>query len=232
MARAKERFSVEQVVQICAQNNAYDHRETSDNLEDIIQMSLDKFKPLKEHLSDYYLFRREAVQCLNDIFLKHRRNTDAMDRVLKSKVEIWSILSSEVKIWLKCIYRRMHASPWARNPWFIEFKRDFSAVIFNHLCDAENNSSTSYGIVVEASSLKFIQWNRLVCDLAKFSSLTYNDVSEKLQKTFGSRQKNFFAKLLVSDKKPFVITFNPNKMEISAMCYYGCWSEFGYGFHG
>ena len=68
MAHAKEHFFVEQVVQICAQNNAYDHREMSDNLEDIIQMSLDKFKSLKEHLSDYYLFRHEAVQCLNDIF--------------------------------------------------------------------------------------------------------------------------------------------------------------------
>ena len=117
-----------------------------------------------------------------------------MDRVLKSKVEIWSILSSEVKIWLKCIYRRMHASPWARNPWFIEFKQDFSAVIFNHLCDAENNSSTSHGIVVETTSLKFTQWNRLVCDLAKFSSLTYNDVSEKLQKNFWIQTKLFFCK--------------------------------------
>ncbi len=232
MARAKECFSVEQVVEVCAQSNAQDHRETSDNLDDIIQMSVDKFRPLKEQLSDYYRFRREAVECLNYIFLKHERNTDAMDRVLKSKVEVWSLLSCEVQIWLKYIYRRMRASPRARNPWFIEFKRDFSAVVFNHLCDAVRNTSTSYGVVVEATSLKFTQLNRLVCDLAKFSCLTKNDVSEKLQKRFGPKQKNFVAKLLASDKKPFVITFIPNKMEVNIRCYYGCWNEFGYGFHG
>ena len=232
MARAKECFSVAQVVEICAQSKAHDHQETSDNLDDIIQIFVDKFRPLHNRLSDCYRFRREAVKCLYDIFLKHERHTDAMGRVLKSKVEVWSIISCEVQIWLKCINRRMRASPRARNPLLIEFKRDLSAVIFNHLCDAVNNSSTSYGGVVEATSLKFTHLNRLVCDLTKLSCLTKSDVKEKLQIWFGSKQKNCFAKLVVSDEKPFVITFIPNKMEVNIRCYYGCWNEFAYGFHG
>ena len=229
-ARATNRKSF--IAEICAQNNAHDHRETSDDLEEIIQMSVDKFKPLKDHLSDYFRFRREAVEYLNYLFSKHERNTDATDKVLKSKVEVWTILSSEVQIWLKCIYRRMHLSPRARNPWFIEFKHDFSAVIFNHLSDAVKKSSTSYGVVVEDTSVKFTQLNRLVRDLAKFSCLAYNKVDEKLQKSFRPKQKKFVAKLLVSDRKPFVINFIPKKMEINITCYYGCWNEFGYGFHG
>ena len=60
MVRAKECFSVKQVVEICAQSNAQDHRETSDNLDDIIQMSVDKFRTLKEQLSDYYRFSMGA----------------------------------------------------------------------------------------------------------------------------------------------------------------------------
>lgn len=58
------------------------------------------FKPLQEQLSGYHRFRREAVECLNYIYLKYERNIDSMDRVLKCKVEVWSILPSEVQIWL------------------------------------------------------------------------------------------------------------------------------------
>ena len=73
----------------------------------------------------------------------------------------------------------------------LSFKRDFSAVIFNHLSDAVKKSSTSYGVVVEDTSIKFTQLNRLVRDLAKFSCLAYNKVDEKLQKSYGPHSGKF-----------------------------------------
>ena len=105
----------------------------------------------------------------------------------------------------------MHTSPRARNPWTVEFRRDFPCVLFDHFREAVKKSATSCGIVVEEATVRFTNIHRLVRDLSKFSHLTKSEVNKMLNKSFGPRQKNFRTSLLVTDEKPFVVTFLSKK---------------------
>ena len=51
---------------------------------------------------------------------------------------------------------------------------------------------------------------------------------EFLQRT----KKGWRTELLVGESEPFSVAFNVQKMQLTVKCHYGCWNEFGYGFHG
>ena len=63
--------------------------------------------------------------------------------------------TTEVLMWLKCINRRMLATPKARDPWCIEIKRDLPQEIFSHIKDAIRKGVSAFGVSVEDSVVKF-----------------------------------------------------------------------------
>ena len=84
---------------------------------------------------------------------------------------------------------------------------------------------------MEDSIVKFTQKKRLFRDFSKFCSVTQSDIKTKLKKTFGGNRKNFRAEVLVDDHKPFTIRYDHKRMQVTVTCHYGCWNNFGYGFH-
>ena len=79
--------------------------------------------------------------------------------------------------------------------------------------------------------IKYNNKNRLLRDFSKFSCIPRSEVCDKLKKTFGGKRNGFKAEVIVNREKPFVIAYNGKRKRIALSCSYGCWNEFGYGFH-
>ena len=154
-----------------------------------------------------------------------------MDRVMLSTISVWPMITAEVLMWVKYINRRMLATPKARNLWCIEIKRDLPQEIFQPIRDAVKKGVSAFGVSVEDSMVKFTQKKRLFRDFSKFCGVTQSDIKTKLKKTFGGNRKNFRAEVLVDDHKPFTIRYDHKRMQVTVTCHYGCWNNFGYGFH-
>jgi hypothetical protein len=92
-------------------------------------------------------------------------------------------------------------------------------------------SSTAFGVSVQTHELKFTHKTRLLCDLSKFCGVSSSEIRARLQKSFGGNRKGFAAEILVGETKPFIISYDKNKYRITLSCRYGCWNNFGYGFH-
>ena len=56
-------------------------------------------------------------------------------------------------------------------------------------------------------------------------------IKTKVKKTFSENRKNFRAEALIDDHKPFTIRYDHKRMQVIATTHYGCWNNFGYGFH-
>lgn len=116
---------------------------------------MNTFYPLRQLLEDYSGFRVEARSCLEDVFKKHEAQRNNMERVLLSRASVRPMITSEVLMWVKCINRRMRATPKARDPWYIEIKRDLPQEIFKHMKDAIKTGVSAFGVSVEDSIVKF-----------------------------------------------------------------------------
>ena len=103
----------------------------------------------------------------------------------------------------------MVASPRARNPWFIEIKRDLPQEIFCVIKDAVLSGISAFGVSVEDSVVKFNHKNRLYRDLSKFCGLTKSEIQNRLRKNFGARHKDFKAEVLVDNNKPLSLRNMP-----------------------
>ena len=231
---ASASLTVKQVLEECLNDgSAVDNSiEPVCSVEDAIKGSVNTFYPLRQLLDDYSGFRVEARSCLEDVFKKHDAQINNMERVLLSRVSVWPMITSEVLMWVKCIKRRMLATPKARNPWYIEIKRDLPQEIFKHMKDAIKTGVSAFGVSVEDSIVKFTKKKRLLRDFSKFSGLTQSEIKTKMKKTFSGNRKNSKAEVLVDEKKPFTICYDQKRLQVTVKCHYGCWNEFGYGFHG
>ena len=155
-----------------------------------------------------------------------------MDSVLISYVSVAPIKTSEVVLWLKGIHRRILANPRATNPWSIELKRDLPEEVFVHIRNAIRGGISAFGVSVEQNTVEFTHRNRLVRDLSKLCGIPKSDIiNTRLKKSFGGKRKGFNAEVLVSSEKPFIISYDCRKSQVKLLCKYGCWNEFGYGFH-
>jgi len=229
-------FSVEQVVNEVCEGNISDEdtNKPVPNLEDVIKDSVAQFYPLRHQLTNYSRFCEEVRQCLGNVYRRHESEgiLDNVEKVLSDFPSIRPMINSEVRFWVKNINRRIRTTPTARSPWTVEFKRDLPEQVFNHIRDAVRKGASTYGVHVEDSVIKFTEKKRLVRDFSKLSSLVQSEISNQLKKSFGGKKKNFKAEVLVSEDKPFVIRFDYKRMKVTVACNYGCWNEFGYGFHG
>lgn len=226
---ASASLTVEQVLEECLNDvNAVDNsKEPVCSLEDAIKGSVNTFYPLRQLLEDYSGFHVEAQSCLED---EAQRNN--MERVLLSRASVWPMITSEVLVWVKCINRQMLATPKAGDPWYIEIKHDLLQEIFKHMKDAIKTGVSVFGVSVEDSIVKFTQKKRLYRDFSKFCGLTESEIKTKMKKTFSGNRKNSKAEVLVDEKKPFTICYDQKRLQVTVKCHYGCWNEFGYGFHG
>ena len=225
-------FSVEQVLEeVCSNGSDVGHSEPDYSLEDVIKRSVNKFYPLRRLLDDHSAFSVEASSCLENVFKRNEARRSNMDRVMLSTISVWPMITAEVLMWVKYINRRMLATPKARNPWCIEIKRDLPQEIFQHIRDAVKKGVSAFGVSVEDFMVKFTQKKHLFRDFSKFCGVTQSDIKTKLKKTFGGNRKNFRAEVLVDDHKPFTIRYDHKRMQVTVTCHYGCWNNFGYGFH-
>ena len=223
---------MEQVLEeVCSNGSDVGHSEPDYSLEDVIKRSVNKFYPLRRLLDDHSAFSVEASSCLENVFKRNEARRSNMDRVMLSTISVWPMITAEVLMWVKYINRRMLATPKARNPWCIEIKRDLPQEIFQHIRDAVKKGVSAFGVSVEDSMVKFTQKKRLFRDFSKFCGVTQSDIKTKLKKTFGGNRKNFRAEVLVDDHKPFTIRYDHKRMQVTVTCHYGCWNNFGYGFH-
>ena len=149
-----------------------------------------------------------------------------------SSLPAWPMITSEVLMWLSRISRRMSANPKASNPWTIEVKRDLPQEIFQVLRKSVQGAPSAFGVSMEENVVKYTHKNRLLRDFSKFSGIPQSEVAKKLKKSFGGNRKGFKAEVLVSREKPFSIAYNFKRKQVTLACNYGCWNEFGYGFHG
>ena len=228
-------FSVEEIInEVCEDNSSdEDTNKPEPNLGDVIKDSITRFYPLRHQLTNFSRFCDDASQCLENAFRRHESEgkLSNMEKVLSSCPTIRPMINSEVRFWVKNINRRIRATPTARSPWTVEFQRDLSELVFNHIRDAVKNGVSTYGVIVENSVIKFTEKKRLVRDFSKLSSLVQSEIGNQF-KSFGGEKNNFKAEVLVSKDKPFVISFDYKRMKVTVGCNYGCWNEFGYGFHG
>ena len=78
------------------------------------------------------------------MYRRYETGSDRTEKVLKLSTLVWSIICSEVILWLKGIQRRMLDNQRARDPWSIEIKRDLPEQVFQHMRDAIKGSSTAF----------------------------------------------------------------------------------------
>ena len=128
---------------------------------EVTKRSVNNFRPLRWLLDDYYTFNVEASSCLENVFQRHESKGNNMDRVSLSRASVWPMITTKVLMWLKCINRRMLATPKARDPWCIEIKRDLPQEIFSHIKDAIRKGVSAFGVSVEDSVVKFTHRNGL-----------------------------------------------------------------------
>ena len=130
-------ITVERVLQeVCSNGNSGGNsKELACSLEEVTKRSVNNFRPLRWLLDDYYTFNVEASSCLENVFQRHESKGNNMDRVPLSRASVWPMITAEVLMWLKCINRRMLATPKVRDPWCIEIKRDLPQEIFRHIKD-------------------------------------------------------------------------------------------------
>lgn len=233
MAAPYVSYSVDEVIDEVLNSTSGDEEQDvpQSNLGDVIKEAVAKFYPMRRQLINYTHFCEEASQCLENVFRKRKaEDNDNVERVLLDSTSIRPMINSEVQFWIKAINRRMRATPTARSPWSIEFRRDLPEQVFLHIRDAVMKGASTYGLLVENSLIKFTEKKCLVRDFSKLSSLSQSEIRNQLKKSF--KQKNFTTEVLVSMDKPFEISFDYRKMKVTVICNYGCWNEFGYGFHG
>ena len=235
MAARRERFSRGQIIEeISVESVETEESEGPEvSLEEVLEMSITNFNALRPSVSNFYDFREGARQLMLNVYCRHKDGVHGMEKPLMSSLPAWPMITSEVLMWLNeiRIIRRMSASPKASNPWAIEVKRDLPQAVFEIIIKSVKGALSAFGVSVEDRVIKYTHKNRLLRDFLKFSGIPQSEVAAMLKKNWGNR-KGFKAQLLVSREKPFVIGYNCKRKQVTLVCSYGCWNEFGYGFHG
>lgn len=233
MAARRECFSAEQVIEeVCTNGDTRESEDPKLSLEEVLKLSLDNFRSLRPSIENYFEFREDVSRQLQNVYHRHEKGVHGTDKVLLSSLPAWPMISCEVSIWLRGIKRRMLANPKARNPWSIELKRDLPEELFSCLRMAIRGAPSVFGVSVEDTVIKYTHKNRVLRDFSKFGGIPQSEVLDKLKKTFGGNRKGFKAEVLVCRDRPLVISYDCKRKQVALACNYGCWNEFGYGFHG
>lgn len=201
---------------------------------ELIESSLEIFDAVKQRLGgSYWEFRSEAKHMLEELFRKHEeRITNQVSFLLQRRVQVEPMIKSEVSQWFIILRRRMTPSAKANNPWFIKFERGLVKEIFDSIREIVHSSPSHFGLQSTGSTnITFINKNRLVRDLKKLTNIKKDEIKTILAKDFKGTRLGCKADIVVTDKKPFVISYDTRKMQVKVWCHYGYWNELGYSFH-
>jgi len=218
---------------VCSEINENEVEEEAPTLSEVVERSMEEFRPLKRSIDVFSAFQEEASTSLVEVYRRHEVGYfDARERVLNKPVKVGPIIAAEIMFWLKSIRRRMTASPRARNPWFIELKRALPKEIFVVLQEAVLQSPSMFGISVEGLAIKYCEKKRLIRDLAKLAICDTSVIKEQTIKHFKGKRQGCRAEVVVSVEKPCILFYNEKRMEVEISLYYGYWNELHYAFHG
>ena len=103
--------------------------------------------------------------------------------------------------------------------------------IFEVLVKSVQGALSAFRVSLEDNVIKYTKKNRLR-DFSKFCDIPQSEVANKLKKSFGGNCKGFKAEVVASREKPFSISYNCKRKQLTLVCNYGCRNEFGYSFHG
>ena len=98
-----------------------------------MERSIGKFYVLRPSMSNFSDFKEAARQLLMNVYHRHEDGVHGMDKALMSSIPAWTMITSEVLMWLNRIRRRMSTNLRASNPWTIEVKRDLPQEMFEIL---------------------------------------------------------------------------------------------------
>ena len=167
-------------------------------------------------------FKEAAHQLPTNIYPRHEDGVHGMDKALKSSIPAWTMITSEVLMWLNRIRRRMSTNLRASNPWTIEVKRDLPQEMFEIIMKSVQGAPSTFGVSVEENMIKYTHRNCLLHDFSKFSGLPRSEVAGKLNKKFGGNRKGFKTEVLVSREKHLVLAYNHKQKQVTLACNYGC----------
>ena len=209
MAARRERFSREQIIeQVSVESVEIEEDEGLEvSFADALERSMSKFNVLRPSMSNFSDFKEAARQLLMNVYHRHEDGVHGMDKALMSSIPAWTMITSEVLMWLNRIRRRMSANPKASNPWTIQVKRDLPQEMFEILMKSVQGAPSTFGVLVEKNMIKYTNRNCLLRDFSKFSGLPRSEVAGKFNKTFGRNRKGQ-TEVLVSREKHFVLAYN------------------------
>ena len=211
MAAGRERFSREVIEYVLVESVETEEDEGPGvSLNDILETSISNFTALQRSISNYTDFWEEARELMLNVYHRHEVGVHGMDKSLMSSLEAWPMITSEVLMWLKKIRRQMAANPKASNPWTIEVKRDLPQEIFQVLLRSVQGAFSALGVSVDDSVIQYTPKNHL---------LPRSEVAGTVKVL---KQSCFQA-----GKNLFSISYNCKRKQVTLVCKYGCWNEFG-----
>ena len=226
MVARRERFSHEQIIeQVSAESVEIEEDEGLEvSFADVLERSISEFNILQPSILNFSDFKEAAHQLPKNVYPRHEDGVHGMDKALKSSIPAWTMITSEVLMWLNRIRRRMSTNLRASNPWTIEVKRDLPQEMFEIILKSVQGAPSTFGVLVEENMIKYTHRNCLLHDFSKFSGLPRSEVAGKLNKTFGGNRKGFKAEVLVSREKHLVLAYNHKQKQVTLACnnYYGC----------
>ena len=232
MASKRKSLSVVEFLEdVCADDEPTQSQDYT--FDEVLKTSVASFRVLSGEFEDYGRFREAAKRSLTACYEQHRKGAKPQEQILNSSVPVRPMIQSEVRVWLKFIRRRMSTSQKARDPWTVNFKRDMPEELFCYIRDTILAARSNYGIESsEPYKIVFRNENRFSRDFSKLSGFSRSELKDSFKNSFSGRKKGWRTELLVGESEPFSVAFNVKKMQLTVKCHYGCWNEFGYGFHG
>ena len=118
MVARRERFSCEQIIeQVSVESVEIEEDEGSEvSFADVLERSISEFNVLRPSISNFSDFNEAAHQLLTNVYPRHEDGVHGMDKALMSSIPAWTMITSEVLMWLNRIRRQMSTNLRASNP--------------------------------------------------------------------------------------------------------------------
>ena len=183
MVARRERFSHKQIIeQVSVESVEIEEDEGLEvSFTDVLERSISEFNVLQPSISNFSDFKEAAHQLLTIVYPRHEGRVHGMDKDLMSSIPAWTMITSEILMWINRIRRQMSTNLRASNPWTIEVKRDLPQEMFEIIMKSVQGAPSTFGVSVEENMIKYTHRSRLLHDFSKFSGLPRSVVAEEAQ---------------------------------------------------
>ena len=186
---------------------------------------------ISEKLAVKDFFRKLSHAKKNAIIAHSSKYTSEQKLASTSSVCLHGMACSELSFWTKSILRRMYFTVKHSHPWMIVLSSRLPKPIFDYIIEVLTCSS-SFSVSINDTHLAKgrAKKERIVriTNKRKLYQLLCTGVDGNDELNF---KKNVAGKghvdLIVSENKPFVITYSYVKENVNIMCHYGSWNTNG-----